>query len=100
MASDCQPPEFVEPHDQMGVRAMSPDERQRSLSKVVIVGGAGFIGSHFTDALLGRSEVSAVTIFDNFSSGRSWHVAHHADDPRLRIERGEVADLEHLTRTR
>lgn len=61
-----------------------------------IVGGAGFIGSHFCDRLLasegGKSGASAVTVYDNFSSGREWHLAHHADDPRLRIVRGNAQD--------
>jgi UDP-glucose 4-epimerase len=59
-----------------------------------IVGGAGFIGSHFTDALLAHPEVPKVTLYDNFSSGRSWHYAHHAEDARLSVVRGKV---EHLT---
>ena len=63
-----------------------------------IVGGAGFIGSHFVDALLAEPELARVTIFDNFSSGRAWHYAHHAGDPRLCVVRGDVADLDELTR--
>jgi UDP-glucose 4-epimerase len=63
-----------------------------------IIGGAGFIGSHFTDALLGHSEVARVTLYDNFSSGREWHYAHHAADPRLRVVRGEVEQLDELRR--
>jgi UDP-glucose 4-epimerase len=57
-----------------------------------IVGGAGFIGSHFCDHLLGPGEAAAVTIFDNFSSGRAWHHAQHAEDPRFRIARGDAED--------
>ena len=58
-----------------------------------IAGGAGFIGSHFTDRLLCDRDVEAVTIFDNFSSGREWHYAHHEHDPRLRVICGDVKDL-------
>jgi UDP-glucose 4-epimerase len=58
-----------------------------------IVGGAGFLGSHFCDRLLGPGGgAAAVTIFDNFSSGREWHYAHHAGDARLRVVRGNVED--------
>jgi UDP-glucose 4-epimerase len=57
-----------------------------------IVGGAGFIGSHFVDRLLGDQTVSRVTIFDNFSSGREWHYAHHLDDPRFSAVKGDVRD--------
>jgi len=58
-----------------------------------LVGGAGFIGSHFTDRLLGDRAVRRVTLYDNFSSGREWHYAHHAGDDRLRVVRGDVKDL-------
>ena len=64
-------------------------------SRVLIVGGAGFVGSHFTDHLL-SSGAEAVTIYDNFSSGREWHFAHHVRDSRLRVERADVRDLERL----
>jgi UDP-glucose 4-epimerase len=56
-----------------------------------IVGGAGFIGSHFCDHLL-AGDVAGVTLYDNFSSGRAWHHAHHAADPRLRVVRGNVQE--------
>jgi UDP-glucose 4-epimerase len=61
-----------------------------------IVGGAGFIGSHFTDHLLGDAAVAGVTLYDNFSSGREWHYAHHAGDARLRVVRGDVEKLDTL----
>jgi UDP-glucose 4-epimerase len=57
-----------------------------------LVGGAGFIGSHFAEHLLADPATTAVTIFDNFSSGREWHLRHLADDPRLGVVKGEVAD--------
>lgn len=63
-----------------------------------LVGGAGFIGSHFTDFLLSRKETKALTIYDNFSSGREWHIAHHRADPRFRVVKGEVAELAALAR--
>jgi UDP-glucose 4-epimerase len=63
-----------------------------------IVGGAGFIGSHFTDRLLADPEVKAVTLYDNFSSGREWHYEDHSGDQRLRVIRGDAKDLETLTR--
>jgi UDP-glucose 4-epimerase len=62
-----------------------------------IAGGAGFIGSHFTDRFLTSNHVSRVTIFDNFSSGREWHFEAHRADPRLQIVRGDVSNLPTLT---
>jgi UDP-glucose 4-epimerase len=61
-----------------------------------LVGGAGFIGSHFTDHLLARESVEGVTVYDNFSSGREWHLEHHSHDARLDVVRGDVHDLDAL----
>ncbi|HTW68184.1 MAG TPA: NAD-dependent epimerase/dehydratase family protein [Bryobacteraceae bacterium] len=67
-------------------------------SRWFIAGGAGFIGSHFTDRLLCDKSTEAVTIFDNFSSGREWHYAQHEQDRRLRVIHGDVKDLPALER--
>jgi UDP-glucose 4-epimerase len=65
--------------------------------RVCIVGGAGFIGSHFTDRLLSDPTVEGVTLYDNFSSGREWHFQHHLGDERLHVAKAEVSDLSALT---
>ena len=75
----------------------SPSEPSSTLRRVIIVGGAGFIGSHFTDRLLAESGTEQVTLFDNFSSGREWHYEHNLEDPRLAVVRGDVGDLPMLT---
>ena len=61
-----------------------------------IVGGAGFIGSHFCDHLLSDEKIERVTVFDNFSSGRHWHIAHHLNDKRFAVVQAEVTDLPKL----
>src|SRR5580704_13012602 len=65
-------------------------------NKYLIVGGAGFIGSHFTDALLSNPNIARVTLYDNLSSGREWHYEQHLRDSRFRVARGDVAHLEQL----
>jgi len=65
-------------------------------SRYFLVGGAGFIGSHFTDRLMADADVERVTLFDNFSSGREWHFDHHRQDPRFAVVRGDVKDLDSL----
>ena len=67
-------------------------------TRYFIAGGAGFIGSHFTDRLLCDKSTEAVTLYDNFSSGREWHYAHHEQDRRLRVICGDVKDLAALER--
>jgi UDP-glucose 4-epimerase len=61
-----------------------------------VVGGAGFVGSHVVDHLMADPGVGAVTIFDNYSSGRRWHHEHHDGDARFRAVEGEVGDLDVL----
>jgi UDP-glucose 4-epimerase len=70
-----------------------------SLRSVCVVGGAGFIGSHFTDWLLEDPATEEVRIYDNFSSGRRWHFEHHLDNKRLKVIEGDVLDLPLLTST-
>jgi UDP-glucose 4-epimerase len=66
------------------------------MASVCIVGGAGFIGSHFTDALLDSPETLRVTLFDNFSSGRTWHFERHYPDARLGVIHGDAAGIADL----
>jgi len=68
------------------------------LGSFFIIGGAGFIGSHFTDILLGPAGAASVTIYDNLSSGREWHFAKHRSDPKFKFVRGDVKDLDSLKR--
>ena len=69
---------------------------QRAIRRVCVVGGAGFIGGHFADRLLASDGCEKLTVYDNFSSGREWHLAAHRADARLTVTKGDVRDLEHL----
>jgi UDP-glucose 4-epimerase len=62
----------------------------------LVVGGAGFLGSHFVDRLLGSGEAAAVTVYDNFSSGQEWHLEQHRDDDRLVVQRADVGEVDTL----
>ena len=55
---------------------------------VLVTGGAGFIGSHLTEALLQRGD--AVTILDNLSTGRFENVAHLQSHPRFQLVVGTI----------
>ncbi len=68
------------------------DTKGRTFTRWFIAGGAGFIGSHFTDRLLSDPKVTRVTLYDNFSSGREWHYENHLHDERLRVVRADLND--------
>lgn len=71
----------------------SADPRRQ---RVIIVGGAGFVGSHFTDALLADERTRQLTLYDDFSSGQEWHLASWSDESRLAVVRGRAEDLDSL----
>jgi UDP-glucose 4-epimerase len=52
--------------------------------KVVVVGGAGLIGSHTVDALL-KEDVKEVLIYDNFLRGSRENLSDALKDPRIKI---------------
>ena len=58
----------------------------------VVTGGAGFIGSHLVDRLLGDGH--KVVVIDNFVIGRPENLLSHAKSPRLKIVNADVTDLE------
>ncbi len=61
-------------------------------SLCLVTGGAGFIGSHLTDAL--RAQGASVRIVDNFSTGFRGNLAHVHADSDVEIIEGDVSDPE------
>lgn len=61
---------------------------------VLVVGGAGFIGSHLCDALLGAGH--SVACADNFSLGSRENIRHLRGEPRFRVYEADAADGEAL----
>lgn len=57
-------------------------------NKILITGGAGFLGSHLTEKLL--KEGNEVLVVDNFFTGNKQNLAHLSDNPRLEIMRHDV----------
>ena len=60
--------------------------------KVLVTGGAGFIGSHLVDKLVGNGD--EVTIIDNFSTGRIENLNHIKND--IEIIEGDLSNLSNL----
>ncbi len=51
--------------------------------KILITGGAGYIGSHLADALIDADH--QVTVLDNLSTGRITNISHLLDQARFRF---------------
>jgi UDP-glucose 4-epimerase len=52
--------------------------------KLIVVGGAGLIGSHTVDKLT-REDVREIVVYDNFVRGRTENLTQALKDPRVRI---------------
>ncbi|WP_309067613.1 NAD-dependent epimerase/dehydratase family protein [Microbacterium sp.] len=59
-------------------------------ARIVVTGGAGFIGSHLVDELVNRRRATRVTIVDSFANGRRANVLRWASDPRVRIVEADI----------
>lgn len=56
--------------------------------KILVTGGAGFIGSHIVDSLIGKG--AEVIVYDNFSSGSMENLKHLEED--IKAVRGDILD--------
>src|ERR1700761_1002221 len=63
----------------------------RPVMKCVVTGGAGFIGSHLVDRLLGDGH--DVVVIDNFAIGRPENLSSHSQSPRLKLVKAAVTNL-------
>lgn len=62
---------------------------------IIVIGGAGFIGSFFSTQLLEQG--NRVTIFDNFTSGTQEHISHIAGHENLSVVKADLKDLDAIT---
>lgn len=60
------------------------------MTRALVTGGAGFIGSHLTESLLAAGQ--QVTVIDDLSTGRRDNLAAVESHPRLRIVEASIAD--------
>lgn len=63
-------------------------------ARVLVTGGAGFIGSHLVDELLGRREAASVTVVDNLVNGSRANLVALGTDPRLDLVAADVRDTD------
>lgn len=66
-------------------------------SKVLVIGGAGFIGSHVVAELL-KTEVGEVLVYDNFARGQQAYLEPYLSDPRCSIYQngGDIREIDLL----
>jgi len=63
------------------------------VTQVFVAGGAGFVGSHVTRALLQRAD-NRVVVYDNLVSGSEEHLEGVLEEPRLDLVVADLQDLD------
>jgi len=58
--------------------------------RILITGGAGFLGSHLCDSLIGQGH--EVICLDNFFTGRKTNIQHLVGNPRFELIRHDIID--------
>jgi nucleoside-diphosphate-sugar epimerase len=64
--------------------------------RILITGGAGFIGSHLADALIARGD--HVTVLDDLSTGRLENLEHLTDGEQIELVEGSSLDADLIDR--
>ncbi|KAF5738724.1 UDP-glucuronic acid decarboxylase 2-like [Tripterygium wilfordii] len=80
-------------YERRGVKPMTmsvPLGVKRKSLRIVVTGGAGFVGSHLVDRLIDRGD--SVIVVDNFFTGRKENLAHHFGNPRFELIRHDVVE--------
>jgi len=62
--------------------------------KILVTGGAGFIGSNLVEALLHDERVTHVTILDNLATGKRANIEPFLDDARCTFIEGDIRDMD------
>lgn len=62
--------------------------------KILITGGAGFIGSGIVEKLLGQKDVTLVRVLDNLATGSLQNIHTFLSDSRFQFIEGDIRDYE------
>jgi len=65
------------------------------MKRILVTGGAGFIGSHLCEYLLNQKE-NEVVCLDNYFSGRKENIYHLLNNPRFEVIRHDVINPIHV----
>ncbi len=66
------------------------------MKKIIVTGGAGFIGSNLVEALLNDERVSAVRVIDNLSNGYYENIKEFETHPKFEFFKEDIRDYDKM----
>ena len=64
--------------------------KNKKKKRILVTGGAGFVGSHLVDRLIERGD--NVIVIDNYFTGRKENIIHHVGNPNFELIRHDVVE--------
>lgn len=62
--------------------------------RILITGGAGFIGSNLVGGLLSRPDITSIRVLDNFATGKISNLEEFKANPRFELMEGDIRNIE------
>jgi UDP-glucose 4-epimerase len=79
-----------------GENSGMPEGGRAELMRILVTGGAGFIGSNLVDVLMGQGH--EVTIIDNLSVGKPSNIEHHLESNHFHFVNDSILNVSTLER--
>lgn len=62
--------------------------------KILVTGGAGFIGSNLVESLLQNDKISLVRVLDNFATGHKKNIEEFFSNPKFELIEGDIRNID------
>lgn len=90
---NLQDSKLIDVHENQGAYKMTDFQPVHPCRRILVAGGAGFIGSHLVIRLLEDPLIERVVVLDNFCTGNPENLSPVLNDPRLKLIETDITDL-------
>ena len=77
-----------------GYQKVEKKKKDSSLMRILVTGGAGFIGANLVEKLLQREDVGVVRVLDNLATGSLKNIQEFESNAKFQFVRGDIRNYE------